>query len=283
MNRLRRRKPARRWPEIAEVMSGESARYRDAEDQVPGDQQCWRSIRGVRLRPRIAAGADCTQRAAGALKSFAEAAAKRIGSFHAHRIDLPRPGVTDDFADSSGASGSRGKVVDAGRIPMSSHGAWAAATSSTIAMCWLVSDGAPDRRNDDKARPVSVRRVLWPRRSSFCVPFPDGSHHDDATPSRRAWRGRGRRKVLAAADDRGRGKSTTDIDIVNLRAANQISADPRLRLLYGGRHRKNPALTIRAEKRVVEPLAFAGQRRIGRLAEIAGAIPATFECCGSAQ
>jgi len=69
-------------------------------------------------------------------------------------------------------------------------------------------------------------------------------------------------------------------DIVILRAAGKLGLIRDIRLLYGGRHRNHPAITIlRGRKVVVEPLGDKDKN--GALVDIdgesPGRIPATFE------
>ena len=69
-------------------------------------------------------------------------------------------------------------------------------------------------------------------------------------------------------------------DIVILRAANKFRLILDLRLLYGGRHRNHPAITIlRGKKVVVEPLGDlpANGALVDIDGESPGRIPATFE------
>jgi diacylglycerol kinase (ATP) len=68
-------------------------------------------------------------------------------------------------------------------------------------------------------------------------------------------------------------------DIVILRAAGKLGLIRDIRLLYGGRHRNHPAVTIlRGKKVLVEPLGNgAGRMLIEADGESPGRIPATFE------
>ena len=69
-------------------------------------------------------------------------------------------------------------------------------------------------------------------------------------------------------------------DIVILRAAGKLGLIRDIRLLYGGRHRNHPAITIlRGRKVVVEPLGdpLANGALIDIDGESPGRIPATFE------
>ena len=70
------------------------------------------------------------------------------------------------------------------------------------------------------------------------------------------------------------------VDIVILRAAGKLGLIRDIRLLYGGRHRNHPAITIlRGRKGLVEPLGDVEKN--GALVDIdgesPGRIPATFE------
>ena len=65
-----------------------------------------------------------------------------------------------------------------------------------------------------------------------------------------------------------------------LRAAGKLGLIWSMRLLYGGRHRNHPAITIlRGRKVMVEPLAdrAGGRMLIEADGELPGRIPATFE------
>jgi diacylglycerol kinase family enzyme len=69
-------------------------------------------------------------------------------------------------------------------------------------------------------------------------------------------------------------------DIVIVRAAGKLGLLRDIQLLYGGRHRNHPAITIlRGAKLAVEPLGGrAGDRMIVEAdGEPLGRIPATFE------
>ena len=75
----------------------------------------------------------------------------------------------------------------------------------------------------------------------------------------------------AALDD-------SQFDIVVLRAAGKLGLIRDIRLLYGGRHRNHPAITIlRGRKVTVEPVSAATRLPVEADGESPGHIPATFE------
>jgi diacylglycerol kinase family enzyme len=67
-------------------------------------------------------------------------------------------------------------------------------------------------------------------------------------------------------------------DIVILRAASKLKLILDIRLLYGGRHRDHPSITIlRGRKVVVEPIGGEDGALVDIDGESPGRIPATFE------
>ena len=69
------------------------------------------------------------------------------------------------------------------------------------------------------------------------------------------------------------------LDIVILRAAGKLGLIRDISLLYGGRHRNHPAVTIlRGSKLTVEPLRTSGRPILVEAdGESPGGLPATFE------
>ncbi len=285
----------RRWPDIAEILSREFGEFEMRETQVPGDAAVLAldfAASGFDLV--IAAGGDGTasEVADGLLKSFAEGGGKvELGLLPCGTgIDFARGlGLTDDFATSiRRMAASKGRLVDAGRISyVDDHGALASRLLINIA-CLGIS-GATDRAvNADKRKGrVSVKALFfWRTVVEFLrYRFQDVRITiDDGEPVE------ARMALVAVANGKffGGGMMIAPdaelddgaFDIVILRAANKFRLILDLRLLYGGRHRKHPAITIlRGRKVVVEPLGdLAANRALVDIdGESPGRIPATFE------
>ena len=205
-------------------------------------------------------------------------------------IDFARGlGLTDDFATAiRRIAGSKGRAVDAGRICyVDDHGALASRRFINIAS--LGMSGATDRAvNADKRKGrVSVKALFFWRTVVEFLRYRFQNVRitiDDGTPVE------ARIALVAVANGRffGGGMMIAPdaelddgtFDIIILRAANKLRLILDLRLLYGGRHRNHPAITIlRGKKVVVEPLGDPALN--GALVDIdgesPGRIPATFE------
>jgi len=183
---------------------------------------------------------------------------------------------------------AKGRKIDAGRISyVDDSGALASRHFINIASLGL--SGATDRAvNADKRKGrVSAKALFFWRTVLEFVRYRFQDVRitiDDGEPIE------ARMALVAVANGKFFGggmmiapdAELTDgqFDIVILRAAGKLKLIWDIRLLYGGRHRNHPAITIlRGKKVVVEPLGDV--ERNGALVDIdgesPGRIPATFE------
>lgn len=182
---------------------------------------------------------------------------------------------------------AKGRAVDAGRISyVDDSGALASRHFINIASAGL--SGATDRAvNADKRKGrVSAKALFyWRTVAEFArYRFQDVRITVDGQPPVKArvalvavangkFFGGGMMVAPDAVLDDGR------FDIVILRAANKAKLIWDLRLVYGGRHRNHPAITmLRGCKVTVEPLGDAADAALVDVdGESPGRIPATFE------
>ena len=180
------------------------------------------------------------------------------------------------------------RVLDAGRISfVDDHGALASRHFVNIASLGL--SGAIDRAvNADKRKGIVSAKALFFWRTVFQfiryrfqlvrISIDDGEPFEArialVAVANGKFFGGGMMIAPDAAVDDGQ------FDVVILRAAGKPGLIRDIRLLYGGRHRNHPAITIlRGRKVVVEPV---GDTRANRAlvdidGESPGHIPATFE------
>lgn len=180
-----------------------------------------------------------------------------------------------------------GRAIDAGRISyVDDHGALASRHFINIASAGL--SGATDRAvNADKRKGrVSAKALFYWRTVAEFVRyrFQRVRITVDEWPPVEA-----RVALVAVANGRffGGGMMVApdavlgdgQFDIVVLRAASKARLIWDLRLVYGGRHRNHPAITIRRGRKVtVEPLGGASDAALVDIdGESPGRIPATFE------
>jgi len=183
---------------------------------------------------------------------------------------------------------AKGRKIDAGRICyIDDHGALASRHFINIASLGL--SGATDRAvNADKRKGrVSAKALFFWRTVLEFVRYRFQDVRitiDDGEPIE------ARMALVAVANGKffGGGMMIApdaeladgQFDIVILRAAGKLGLIRDIRLLYGGRHRNHPAITIlRGRKVLVEPLGDVEKN--GALVDIdgesPGRIPATFE------
>lgn len=284
-----------RWPEVAASLKKHFGDVDLRETQASGDAERLAidlAVNGCELV--IAAGGDGTasEVADGLLQALAETGRKTelgllpcgTGIDFARGLKLPR-GID---ATLSHIAESKARAIDAGRISyVDDHGALASRHFINIASLGL--SGATDRAvNADKrkGRMSAKTLFLWRTVVEFIrYRFQDVSISiDDGAPIE------ARMALVAVANGRffGGGMMIApdaelddgQFDIVILRAAGKLGLIRDIRLLYGGRHRNHPAITIlRGRKVVVEPLGDKDKN--GALVDIdgesPGRIPATFE------
>lgn len=183
---------------------------------------------------------------------------------------------------------SEARAIDVGRICyVDDHGALASRHFINIASAGL--SGAADRAvNADKRKGrVSAKFLfLWRTVTEFLryrfqtvsITLDDGEPFQARVALVAAANGRffGGGMMIApdAALDDGQ------LDIVIFRAASKLRLIWDIRLLYGGRHRDHPAITIlRGKRLLVEPVGDAGHNSalVDIDGEAPGRIPATFE------
>lgn len=285
----------RHWPEIAASLKVHFGDFDLRETQISGD--------GERLAIDLAADGCALVIAAGGDGTASEVADGLLQVQHetgqTSELGLLPCGTGTDFARGLdlplGTDAAlkriveaKARKVDAGRICyINDHGALASRHFINIASLGL--SGAADRAiNADKRKgQVSVKALFfWRTVLEFMrYRFQDVTITiDDGEPVE------ARMALVAVANGKffGGGMmiapdaelSDGAFDVVIVRAASKLGLVRDMRLLYGGRHRNHPAITIlRGRKVVVEPLGDAEEN--GALVDIdgesPGRIPATFE------
>ncbi|MBZ9894080.1 diacylglycerol kinase family lipid kinase [Mesorhizobium sp. BR1-1-6] len=285
----------RHWSEVAASLKNHFGDFELRETQAEGDaERLALDLAANGFDLVIAAGGDGTasEVADGLLQ-----ASKENG--RASELGLLPCGTGIDFARGLGLpkevdatlkriAEAKGRAVDAGRICyIDDHGALASRHFVNIASLGL--SGATDRAvNADKRKGNVAAKTLFLCRTvvEFArYRFQDVTISvDDGAPVE------ARMALVAVANGKFFGggmmiapdAELTDgqFDIVILRAASKLKLIWDIRLLYGGRHRNHPAITIlRGKKVVVEPLGDVEKN--GALVDIdgesPGRIPATFE------
>lgn len=286
---------ARRWPPVMQRLKDAFGAVELRETQRPGDAAslaCGLAAQGFDLV--IAAGGDGTasEVADGLLTARAE------GHDGAALAILPW-GTGIDFARGLGLSSDGEaalarirdaplRTIDAGRITyVDDDGGLKSRHFLNIASLGL--SGATDRAvNADrrKGRMSAKALFLWRTVVEFArYRFQEVRVTIDDQPAIEA-----RVALVAVANGRffGGGMMIAPdavlddglFDVVVLRAASKLRLVPDIRLLYGGRHRDHPSITILRGRRVsVEPLGdpVANGALVDIDGESPGRIPATFE------
>ncbi|TIO78691.1 MAG: diacylglycerol kinase family lipid kinase [Mesorhizobium sp.] len=285
----------RHWPEVAASLKKHFGDFDLRETQTSGDAERLAidlAVDGCELV--IAAGGDGTasEVADGLLQAEHETGRTSelgllpcgTGIDFARGLGLP-DGIEEALARIAGASARK---VDAGHVCyIDDHGALASRHFINIASLGL--SGATDRAiNADKRKgQVSVKALFFWRTVLEFIRYRFQDVRitiDDGEPIE------ARMALVAIANGKffGGGMmvapdaelSDGEFDIVIVRAANKLGLIRDIRLLYGGRHRNHPAITIlRGRKVLVEPLGDVEKN--GALVDIdgesPGRIPATFE------
>ncbi|MER8867885.1 diacylglycerol kinase family lipid kinase [Mesorhizobium sp. M0751] len=285
----------RHWPEVAASLKRHFGDFELRETQAEGDaERLALDLAAIGFELVIAAGGDGTasEVADGLLKAFRE-------SGRTAELGLLPCGTGIDFARGLGLSNdvdltlkriaeAKPRKVDAGCISyVDDHGALASRHFINIASLGL--SGATDRAvNADKrkgkvsARALFYWRTVWEflryRFQEVAITIDDGAPVEARMALVAVANGKffGGGMMIAPDAELNDG----EFDIVILRAAGKLKLIWDIRLLYGGRHRNHPAITIlRGKKVVVEPLGDVQKNAalIDIDGESPGRIPATFE------
>ncbi|WP_376703512.1 diacylglycerol kinase family lipid kinase [Mesorhizobium sp. ISC25] len=285
----------RHWPEIAASLKRHFGDFELRETQAEGDaERLALDLAAIGFELVIAAGGDGTasEVADGLLKAFRE-------SGRTAELGLLPCGTGIDFARGLGLSNdvdltlkriaeAKPRKVDAGCISyVDDHGALASRHFINIASLGL--SGATDRAvNADKrkgkvsAKALFYWRTVWEflryRFQEVAITVDDGAPVEARMALVAVANGKffGGGMMIAPDAELNDG----EFDIVILRAAGKLKLIWDIRLLYGGRHRNHPAITIlRGKKVVVEPLGDLQKNAalIDIDGESPGRIPATFE------
>jgi YegS/Rv2252/BmrU family lipid kinase len=284
----------REWPLVAATLKKHFGAFDLRETQAAGDaERLALDLAAQGCDPVIAAGGDGTAseaadgllQAVGELGRTAELALLPCGTGIDFARGLGLPRELDALIERIAMA--KGRAVDAGRISyIDDHGALASRHFINIASAGL--SGATDRAvNADKRKGrVSAKALFYWRTVAEFVRYRFQSVRitvDDAEPIE------ARVALVAVANGKffGGGMMVApdadlhdgQFDIVILRAANKAKLIWDLRLVYGGRHRNHPAITIlRGKKVVVEPAGGGGDAALIDIdGESPGRIPATFE------
>ncbi|MER8927906.1 diacylglycerol kinase family lipid kinase [Mesorhizobium sp. M0644] len=285
----------RHWPEVAASLKRHFGDFELRETQAEGDaERLALDLAAIGFELVIAAGGDGTasEVADGLLKAFRE-------SGRTAELGLLPCGTGIDFARGLGLSNNvdltlkriaeaKPRKVDAGCISyVDDHGALASRHFINIASLGL--SGATDRAvNADKrkgkvsAKALFYWRTVWEflryRFQDVAITIDDGAPVEARMALVAVANGKffGGGMMIAPDAELNDG----EFDIVILRAAGKLKLIWDIRLLYGGRHRNHPAITIlRGKKVVVEPLGDVQKNAalIDIDGESPGRIPATFE------
>ncbi|MER8593872.1 diacylglycerol kinase family protein [Mesorhizobium sp. M0601] len=285
----------RHWPEVAASLKRHFGDFELRETQAEGDaERLALDLAAIGFELVIAAGGDGTasEVADGLLKAFRE-------SGRTAELGLLPCGTGIDFARGLGLSNNvdltlkriaeaKPRKVDAGCISyVDDHGALASRHFINIASLGL--SGATDRAvNADRrkgkvsAKALFYWRTVWEflryRFQEVAITIDDGAPVEARMALVAVANGKffGGGMMIAPDAELNDG----EFDIVILRAAGKLKLIWDIRLLYGGRHRNHPAITIlRGKKVVVEPLGDLQKNAalIDIDGESPGRIPATFE------
>lgn len=281
----------RRWPRIAEAMKAAFGEVDLRETQAPGD--------GMTLAMDVAAGGCELVIAAGGDGTVGEVACGLIAARaegHAAALGVLPCGTGTDFARGLGLqlkdeaairriADSHGRRIDAGRVCyIDDDGRLASRHFVNIASLGLSGTVARAVNADERKGRVSAKALyFWRTVAAFVryrfqnvrITIDDGEPVEArvalVTVANGQFFGAGMMVAPDAVLDDGQ------FDVVILRAAGKIGLIRDIRLLYGGRHRNHPAITIlRGRKLVVEPLDGTALL-IEADGEPLGQAPATFD------
>lgn len=283
------------WSEVAEALVTRFGEVEFRDTDEPGDGAVLaRDLVAIGCELIVAVGGDGTisEVADGILQMQAETGKRAVlgvlpcgtGADFARGIGIPAE--VKAAVERIGAGTDR--LVDAGRISfVDDHGRLASRHFVNIAS--LGMSGATVRAvNADKRKGrVSAKALFFWRTVTEFVRYRFQDVRivvDDGEPFE------AKVALVAVANERffGGGMMIAPdaepddglFDIVILRAASKLRLIFDMRLLYGGRHRNHPAITIlRGRKVMVEPLgdALANSALVDIDGESPGRIPATFE------
>ena len=286
----------RHWPEIGATLTAAFGDFELRETQAAGDGSTLAmdlAANGCDLV--IAAGGDGTlsEVAEGLIAATAEGSRAALGILPCGTgADFARGlglglGLEGDFAAAiRRMAASKGRAIDAGRVSyVDDHGALASRHFINLASSGVSGAVARAVNADARKGRVSTKALFyWHSVAEFIrYRFQDVRITvDDGEPIE------ARVGLVAAANGKfcGGGMMLAPdaqlddglFDVVILRAAGKLGLIWSMRLLYGGRHRDHPAITIlRGRKVMVEPLATAGRMLVEADGESPGRIPATFE------
>jgi diacylglycerol kinase (ATP) len=289
----------RHWPEIGAALQAAFGDFELRETQAAGDGSTLAmdlvAAHGCELV--IAAGGDGTlsEVADGLIAAAAEGSKAALGILPCGTgADFARGlglglGREGDFATTiRRMAASKGRAIDAGRVSyVDDHGALASRYFINLASLGISGAVARAVNADARKGRVSAKALFyWHTVAEFIrYRFHDVSITvDDGEPIE------ARVGLVAAANGKfcGGGMMLAPdaqlddglFDVVILRAAGKLGLIWNMRLLYGGRHRNHPAITIlRGRKVMVEPLVGrdASRMLIEADGESPGRIPATFE------
>lgn len=282
----------RHWPVVAAALRGAFGEFELRETQAARDAVTLAmdlAANGCGLV--IAAGGDGTvsEVAGGLIGAAAEGSKASLGV-------LPC-GTGTDFARGLGVphdpeaavrriAASKGRTIDAGRVSyVDDHGALASRHFINIASLGVSGAVARAVNADERRGRVSSKALFyWHTVAEFLryrfqdvrITIDDAEPFDAPVAMVAAANGKffggGMMVAPDAVLDDGQ------FDIVVLRAAGKLGLIRDIRLLYGGRHRNHPAITIvRGRKVTVEPLAAATRLPLEADGESPGHMPATFE------
>ena len=285
----------RHWPEIGASLKNAFGDFELRETQAAGDAATVAldfAANGFELV--IAAGGDGTvsEVADGLINATAEGGKAALGVLPCGTgTDFARglglaPGFDNGFAALiRRMAKSKGRVIDAGRISyIDDHGALASRHFINIASIGVSGAVARAVNADERKGRVSAKALFYWRTVAEFIRYRFRDVRiivDDAEPIE------ARVALVAAANGKffGGGMMVApdaalddgQFDVVILRAAGKLGLIWDIRLLYGGRHRNHPAITIlRGRKITVEPIGNSSML-IEADGESPGRIPATIE------
>jgi len=288
------------WPQMAAALARHFGGFEMREMQAGGDaERLALDFAACGFDLVIAAGGDGTvsEAADGLIQAFLETGRMvelamlpcGTGGDFAHALELPR----ELDALVARIAGGKGRGIDVGRIAyVDDSGALASRHFVNIASLGL--SGRVDRAvNADRRKGrVSAKALFFWRTVAEFVRYRFQAVRitvDDSPPIER------RVALVAVANGKffGGGMMVApdavlddgQFDIVILNAASKLQLLRDLRLVYGGRHRDHPAVTIlRGRKVVVEPAGDAAENHafVDIDGESPGRIPASFEILSGA-
>jgi diacylglycerol kinase (ATP) len=288
----------RHWPEIDAALRDEFGDFDLRETQAAGDGSTLAmDLAATGCSLVIAAGGDgsVSEVADGLINAAAEGSKAALGVLPCgNGADFARGlglglGPAGGFAASvRRIAASKGRMIDAGRVSyVDDHGALASRHFINIASVGVSGAVARAVNADERKGRVSSKALFYWRTVTEFLRFRFQDVRitvDDSEPIE------ARVALVVAANGKffGAGMMVAPdavlddglLDIAILRAAGKLGLIRDIRLLYGGRHRNHPAVTIlRGRKVMVEPLADrdAGRMLVEADGESPGRIPATFE------